>query len=168
MVVRQDWLSAEGSEAKDETVGLNLQGLRVEALLVRLALGEVDTRLTQDQYENAMVPFPYMTEFVTAARDGYGLAQHWSMLDAGPEGFLIGRIGLSRWVDFGILAQVSQCPSIPSIPYRLTKFAVAPKTDDSQPLDKQRADPIKSAARYVRSTKRRRRRDGRGRGPDVW
>lgn len=94
LVVRRTWLLPDGGPDSDAAVSLN-NGIKAEGLLYQAALEETSA--------GALPLFPYASVF-SHKREG-GMDQYWSLASPGPDGYVVGRIGLpASWKDFSRLA----------------------------------------------------------------
>ncbi|CAK9784184.1 hypothetical protein CC85DRAFT_298844 [Cutaneotrichosporon oleaginosum] len=98
LVVRRTWLlSEQPQEGHDDAASVSLaNGIKAEGLLHQAALEEPRNA------SPALPLFPYTTLFEHKTE---GVGQCWSLAEPGPDGYIVGRVGLpSSWAAFGRLA----------------------------------------------------------------
>ncbi|BEI94093.1 uncharacterized protein CcaverHIS019_0605520 [Cutaneotrichosporon cavernicola] len=99
LVVRRPWLLPEKTEQEGQdgvAVASLASGIKIEGLLYQAALEE------QRNAAPALPLFPYATVFTH--KPG-GMDQYWSLAEPGPDGYIVGRVGLpTSWHEFGRLA----------------------------------------------------------------
>lgn len=99
LVVRRTWLLPEQTEqnGQDDAPTVSLaSGIKAEGLLYQAALEEPRNA------SPALPLFPYTTVF---AHKPEGMGQYWSLAEPGPDGYIVGRVGLPpSWHAFGRLA----------------------------------------------------------------
>ncbi|GMK57565.1 hypothetical protein CspeluHIS016_0403990 [Cutaneotrichosporon spelunceum] len=98
LVVRRPWLLAQKTEkeGQDDSAAASLaSGIKVEGLLYQAALEEPRNA------SPALPLFPYTTIFIHKPE---GMGQYWSLAEPGPDGYVVGRVGLPlSWQAFGRL-----------------------------------------------------------------
>lgn len=99
LVVRRTWLlsetggDGEGPAADDASASL-ANGIKAEGLLYQAAL--------EERGGNVLPLFPYASVFTHKPK---GMGQFWSLAAPGPDGYVVGRVGLpTTWNEFGRLA----------------------------------------------------------------
>jgi hypothetical protein len=99
LVVRRTWLLPEPteSEGQDDAAAVSLaNGVKAEGLLHQAALEEPRNA------PPALPLFPYTAVFEHKPE---GMGQYWSLAEPGPDGYIVGRVGLpTSWHAFGRLA----------------------------------------------------------------
>lgn len=116
LVVRRNWL-ADDFEGE---AGIH-NDFHVEQLLVRPPLpfsnsSKQRNRLTEDQCTPPHSPgFPYIAEYAHTGTKG-GLDQKWSVVQPGPAGYLVGRVGVGQGED-SLKRVLTVCPASPSISF---------------------------------------------------
>ncbi|WOO77250.1 uncharacterized protein LOC62_01G000843 [Vanrija pseudolonga] len=108
LIVRRTWLLPDVPTGADDTDANTWIGsIKAEGLLYQLALE------SSGAADAALPVFPQGSAFVhRAAADG-GLAQRWSLAQPGPEGYVVGRVGVPRsWAEFGRLVRVLRAQAV--------------------------------------------------------
>lgn len=105
LIVRRTWLQSDAPSGADDTDANTWIGsIKAEGLLYQFALeaGGADA---------ALPLFPQGSAFVHRPTEGLG--QRWSLAQPGPEGYVVGRVGLPRsWSEFGRLVRVLRAQAV--------------------------------------------------------
>lgn len=103
---------------------------------VHLANGKYQAALEAASSEPSLPLFPYGAEFV---HHPAGLAQHWSLAHPGPEGYVVGRVGVpSSWDEFGRLTRALRAQLVLNVLFATAfdpAMQVQPDADDDSDDD---------------------------------